>query len=887
MLRFDPDMLYALFDRLETPPSTRQRILEAFRQPARWTVPKPHAAPSRLPCPKMGMYVNVANALERRAALSYMFDDQVVGYLDGAISLNIAYPSRNGQTIHYNHVPAFLVMTADQLYLDDWLPFARTEKSDQQSGGRFVVAGNQTRSPQVEAAAIALGLTYRLRTDRELSDRVSRNQDFLRTYLLDSGSVERGFDRELAEFFQLNGYATLGELFDALPHRAKDDFYLALAERRILSDWSSAFVKDCNRFMVFRDAVALDLYQHSFAQPANDGLPPWHRELLAVGAKLTLAGTHYTVAASGNLEVLLQSEEDREPLILRQSFVEQAYASGTLVLIDRVDDPPGLTVDSPWRCASTRAVQHAQKMRDLLAAWEAGDRSAAVREYSDRTYREYARKKREATACGSDVLAAFLPRWQARGNRLIKVKPEVDELMTKAIEEKYETLTGKSKWFVYGELCDELAEIGETVSKQTFLKRIKRENGARMERKRRGRKAAYQVTPLHWTMNRETPVHGDYPMQFVHIDHTPLEIEVVSMESGETLGRPYLTLLICAYSRRILGFYLSLLSPRYLSCMAAVLDMIRRFGRVPATLIFDGGAEFGSRDFFNLLNFLRIEAKSRPASACRYGAVIERYFGVTQTMLLHNLPGNTKMRRCVRELTAETNPARLARLTLPDLYEGLERFFFDIYDTRRHGTLRASPRSFYETGMLSSGERLNRLKRYADCIPHAFPTAHGTTRILDAQRGLRLNYDWYRNPRLESARYHQRPVEVKMHLLRPEIAYARVDGEWIPMYSTRWRLDEQATDFVSQARAEERLVLCRRTHASHQQAIVKTTRLAKQMIESERHRLPIVTLPPTVPPLEVDRMDESESRGVSMESVFEKLAAGGVHGRRYPVDDTH
>ncbi|MDF3095276.1 MULTISPECIES: integrase catalytic domain-containing protein [Burkholderia] len=887
MLRFDPAMLYSLFDRLDTPPATRQQILDAFRQPARWTAPTPHAAPSRLPCPKMGMHVNVANAIERRAALNYMFDDQVFGYLDAAIPLCVQYVGRNGRTVRYNHTPSFLVMTDEGLYLDDWMPCSRVEKLVTQGGSRIVAGDDQPRSPPFEKAALSFGLTYRLRTDHDLSERVSRNQDFFRTYLLDSMCPNPGFDRDIAEFLRLNGYATLEELFDAIPHRTKDEFYSALANRRMISDWSSAFVKDSNRFMVFRDTITLEVYRCSSTRVSSERLPPWRRDLLSIGTKISLAGTAYTVAASGDLDVLLQSDEIREPLILRQSFVERAYASGTLVLIDDVDGSPQLTLDSPWRYATTGAVLHAQKMRDLLAAWEAGVRSEAVRQYTDRTYREYAQKKRKALANGTDVLAAFLPRWAARGNRRVKVKPGVDALIAKTIEEKYETLTGKSKWFVYAELCDRLAQIGETVSKQTFLKRIKREDGARLARKRRGRKAAYQVTPLYWTMNRETPLHGDYPMQFVHIDHTPLEIDVISMETGESLGRPYLTLLICSYSRRILGFYLSLLSPRYLSCMAAILDMVRRFGRVPSTLIFDGGAEFGSKDFIGLLDFLRIEAKSRPASACRHGTVIERHFGITQSMLLHNLPGNTKMRRCVRELTQETDPARLANLTLPDLYEGLEKFFFEIYDTRRHGTLLASPRSIYESGIQVTGERLNRLKRYEDCIPHAFPTVRGTTRVLDAQRGLKLNYDWYRNPRLELTRYHQRRVEVKMHLLRPEIAYAHVDGEWIPMYSTRWQLDEQATDFVSQARAEERLVLCRRTQVSHLKSMVETTRLAGEMIESSGHRTAVETVPETAAALPAASSTCAKTPNVSMESTFEKLETGGARGYRYTFEGPH
>jgi hypothetical protein len=152
---------------------------------------------------------------------------------------------------------------------------------------------------------------------------------------------------------------------------------------------------------------------------------------------------------------------------------------------------------------------------------------------------------------------------------------------------------------------------------------------------------------------------------------------------------------------------------------------------------------------------------------------------------------------------------------------------------------------------------------------------------------LKLNYDWYRNPRLELTRYHQRRVEVKMHLLRPEIAYAHVDGEWIPMYSTRWQLDEQATDFVSQARAEERLVLCRRTQVSHLKSMVETTRLAGEMIESSGHRASVETVPEAASALPAASSTGAKTPNVSMESTFEKLETGGVRGYRYTIEGPH
>jgi len=55
------------------------------------------------------------------------------------------------------------------------------------------------------------------------------------------------------------------------------------------------------------------------------------------------------------------------------------------------------------------------------------------------------------------------------------------------------------------------------------------------------------------------------------------------------LGRPWLTVLIDAFSRRCLAFYLTFDEPSYRSCMMILRDCVRRHSRLPQTLVLDGG----------------------------------------------------------------------------------------------------------------------------------------------------------------------------------------------------------------------------------------------------------------------------------------------------------
>ncbi len=165
------------------------------------------------------------------------------------------------------------------------------------------------------------------------------------------------------------------------------------------------------------------------------------------------------------------------------------------------------------------------------------------------------------------------------------------------------------------------------LSTSTFYQRLRKRRGYEQTKKRQGAKAAYARQPWVWELARSTPRHGDRPLAIAHIDHTQLDIELRSQATGRLLGRPWATLLMDAYSRRILAVYLTFDAPSYRSCMMALRICVSRFGRFPQTVIVDGGSEFHSVYFDPLLARYCCVKKTRPGGKPRFGSVIERLFG--------------------------------------------------------------------------------------------------------------------------------------------------------------------------------------------------------------------------------------------------------------------
>jgi transposase InsO family protein len=109
----------------------------------------------------------------------------------------------------------------------------------------------------------------------------------------------------------------------------------------------------------------------------------------------------------------------------------------------------------------------------------------------------------------------------------------------------------------------------------------------------------------------------------------PVPIRCVSSSpeprTGRSLGRPWLTLLVDAFSRRTLATCLTLDAPTYRSCML----VLKRHGRLPQTLVLDGGREFESTYFETLLARYECTKKTRPPAKARFGSVCERLFGTS------------------------------------------------------------------------------------------------------------------------------------------------------------------------------------------------------------------------------------------------------------------
>lgn len=269
-------------------------------------------------------------------------------------------------------------------------------------------------------------------------------------------------------------------------------------------------------------------------------------------------------------------------------------------------------------------------------------------------------------AAGCDV-RALVPNLAARGDHEARYEPWVYEEINKAIDQTYaspfknsvrQTLL-RARALIRIRAADERLVLPGT-SKEVIGRKVvesvlaKRGTWAILV-KREGRAEAERL--LRLTGAGPT---GEYPLGEVEVDHTPLDVMV--MERGVVLGKPWLTMLIDRFSQMVLGFSISFVPPSWVSVMEALRhavlpkdEELQRWAEydgqpfqfdwpcfgAPDVLVVDQGAEFLSASMAATEVALNMRVLQLPKASGDKKGTIEGQFHRLNRERTHSLNGTT------------------------------------------------------------------------------------------------------------------------------------------------------------------------------------------------------------------------------------------------------
>jgi putative transposase len=840
---FEPFTQDKLLTLLATHPVTkagRVYIDSALGEPSRNVAGSLYNQISDIPCAKMQWSSQAESATtEQPITLQHIFDLGVAGYCNQPPPLSLCYQGKNGRTVRTRYTPDCLLLDwREGIFIEEWKPSSDKDSLQEKYPGRFTKSANGTwRSPAIEEAIRPLGFRFRLRFSDEVSAIGHANRTYLYSYLYPSAAG--AYQDAVATILQRLGDRLCAKYSDLVLVESDADLlnYL-LATSRLHFDFDSALIeREPSEIQVFRHAETLRVWQkairpdgskpillHTFFEPSRDLQP---------GDVIVFDGRRMSVSFIGATSLHLVDEQ-KNFLTLNHHELIGWHKSGLLTLPSQESNSRR---QSPFWKASTASLERALSKLELLDRLDRGEVIDIKDRYSNATYRRWRKRIREGSEKRWSPIESLIDAVAERGFRGPHIDPVLSEKMDEWIIERLEDPKSPNVRSIFFELEKRAQADGDQMlSMSSFYERVKRARSLETIKKSQGHKQSYALQPVYWMLDLYTPVHSERALATVHFDSTLLDDEIRSSLSGEILGRPWLSLAICANTRRVVGMYLSFQPPGEISSLMLLCDIIRRYGRIPDSIIHDWGSEFKGRNWKYALVALGIIRHVRPKSAAKFGAVIERIFGVVTRVLLDNIAGNTKNRKNVRKLTPGSDPSNHSGLWLIDLYLGLEEYFFDIYDNRKHPATLVPPRSAFEVSFMTHGLRTHTMRRLEDVLPILMPTAVGKPRGIDPSRGVFVNYRYYGHPKLTKLALAGTTVAVKPLLFDPGSILTFIEGEWMICKSNLSERFSRCPESVRQCvyeelRIEQRLV-ARADHLSRRQLLNLQERLNRKALEN-------------------------------------------------------
>jgi putative transposase len=198
------------------------------------------------------------------------------------------------------------------------------------------------------------------------------------------------------------------------------------------------------------------------------------------------------------------------------------------------------------------------------------------------------------------------------------------------------------------------------------------------------------------------------PLERVEMDHTPLNLMVVDDDTGQPLGRPWVTAAIDDYTRCVLGMHISFDPPSYLTvaeclkhAMLPKTSLRKLYPRivndwdahgVMRELVVDNGLEFHSTSLENACLSLGIEIHYAARKTPWFKGKIERFLGTFNRGVAHGVRGTTFGDLFEK---ADYDPTKHAVVRYSTLKEVAMMWIVDVYSQKEHRTLHVPPATMW------------------------------------------------------------------------------------------------------------------------------------------------------------------------------------------------
>lgn len=702
------EALQAHFERQGVTEEGRDLVLRAFEAPVRRVGGGGNNVVVRYASRKMGVAVQCES---RNVELAFVelceFDPEVQFYVCQPGKLWVSRENVR-ERMKGNWVTLdYLVVSRDGICLVECKPPSALRKDAASANPRFVrddAAG--WRWPAAEAAAAELGLGFRVFSSEEINPTWHRNMRFLADFLETDCP-----DTELARVVQKKvseaGSMRIDEVL-ALPDMKAEVLWWLIAQDAVWADLEFELLRDGEMSSVHGTEPRMIANRERHSLVSDEALS--HRVSavqLEPGSRLSWNARRYVVVNRSPEDVWLrEAKEGARSFAISLEDVREFLGTGAITGVESecVDDIH--RERGELLCgASDEELEAALKRRRFLEEYrETGKKPAGV---SMRSLRRYEARYRKGERVFGNGLCGLIGQPGRRPGKS-DMGEKQQEILLKILEEFVDDKNAGHLANAYARMVADCEKQGifPVPCKETLRLALEKRRKDKVAHGREGERAAYQVSGPLATDDPVIPRKADRVWQVAHLDHVLVKIELVSGHTGAPLGKAWLTLMIDDFTRMPLAMRLCFDEPSRVAVLKVFFDCVRRHNRLPEYIVVDQGPEFNSNDVEAAFAVLKINKVERPCGKPRFGSVIERMFGTTNTRLIHELPGNVKRQQRSRTVSRSHDPKEHATLSLRRLNELLDAWLFDEYPDLFHESLgETTPREVYRANLAYSGDR--------------------------------------------------------------------------------------------------------------------------------------------------------------------------------------
>jgi putative transposase len=337
--------------------------------------------------------------------------------------------------------------------------------------------------------------------------------------------------------------------------------------------------------------------------------------------------------------------------------------------------------------------------------------------------REDVRKRSQEVGVGSATLYRWLAKLEATGivsslapgdrPRSSRLPGRQDQIVSETLEEFYQSQQKPSVQEVYREVWRRCLNEGIVPPcRNTVRRRLLQLDPKVVARKREGRAAARR-----FDLSEGRFPDGNFPLQTVQIDHTKLDVIVVTEDTREPISqRAWITLAIDVFSRMVTGYYVSLDPPGAFGtamCIAHSIlpkdDWLSQnklevewpcYGLMD-TIHVDNAMEFHGSALESACLEWGIDIVRRPIGTPHYGGHVERMLG-TLARSMKKIRGATFSNPRER---GTYNSSDKAVFTLAELEQWIAIQILEIYHRQVHAELKLPPLRRWEEGVYGTSDQ--------------------------------------------------------------------------------------------------------------------------------------------------------------------------------------